>query len=145
MGAILLRSTSDIVREWLTRAKQSSELNFVPLSDEERTGHLPKLVEDLALRLSKPRAADQHNDAIFSAAAVAHGRLRYLQGYTPAMLVHESRILQVTIFGTLQSNLNSLDFSLVLPDVMTIADEVDAQLTQSMDSYMKIMRTSEAA
>ena len=31
VGAILLRSTSDIVREWLTRAKQSSELNFVPL------------------------------------------------------------------------------------------------------------------
>jgi hypothetical protein len=47
------------------------------------------------------------------------------------MLVHESRILQVTIFGTLQINLESLDFSLVLPDVMTIADEVDAQLTQS--------------
>jgi hypothetical protein len=43
------------------------------------------------------------------------------------MLVHESRILQVTIFGTLQSNLNSLDFSVLLPDVMTIADEVDAQ------------------
>jgi hypothetical protein len=145
VGAILLRSTSDIVGEWLRRAKQSSELNFVPLSVEERTGHLPRLVEDLALRLSKPSATDWDSDAVFSAAAVAHGRLRYLQGYTPAMLVHESRILQVTIFGTLQSNLNSLDFSLVLPDVMTIADEVDAQLTQSMDSYMKIMRTSEAA
>ena len=145
VGAILLRSTPAIVKGWLARAKQSSELNWVPLSDEERTGHLPKLVEDLALRLSKPSAAARDGDAIFSATAVAHGRLRYLQGYTPAMLVHESRILQVTIFGTLQSNLNSLDFSLVLPDVMTIADEVDAQLTQSMDSYMKIMRKSEAA
>ena len=31
------------------------------------------------------------------------------------------------------------------PDVMTIADEVDAQLTQSMDSYMKLMRKSMAA
>jgi DNA-binding response OmpR family regulator len=145
VGAILLRSTAEIVRAWLARAKQSGELNCVPLRDEERTGHLPKLVEDLALRLSKPRAIERDSDAIFSAAAVAHGRLRYLQGYTPAMLVHESRILQVTIFGTLQNNLNSLDFSLVLPDVMTIADEVDAQLTQSMDSYMKVMRTSEAA
>jgi hypothetical protein len=67
-----------------------------------------------------------------------------LQGYTPAMLVHESRILQVTIFGTLQSNLNHLDFSLLLPDVMTIADEVDSQLTQSMDSYMRVMRKSAA-
>ena len=82
---------------------------------------------------------------MFSAAAVAHGKLRFQQRYTPAMLVHESRILQVTIFGTLQINLESLDFSLLLPDVMTIADEVDAQLTQSMDSYMKAMGKSAAA
>jgi hypothetical protein len=61
------------------------------------------------------------------------------------MLVHESRILQVTIFEMLQNNLNYLDFSLLLPDVMTIADEVDAQLTQSMESYMKSMKGSTAA
>ena len=145
VGAILLRSTSAIVDAWLARAKQSTELNLVSLGDEERTGHLPKLVEDLALRLSKPRATNKDSDADFSAAAVAHGKLRYSQGYTPAMLVHESRILQVTIFGTLQSNLNSLDFSLLLLDVMTIADEVDAQLTQTMESYMKVMRKSAAA
>jgi len=145
VGVILQRCASSIVQDWLTRAKQSSDLNGLPLSDDERTGHLPKLVEDLALRLSKSSAASQDSDAIFSAAAVAHGKLRYLQGYTPAMLVHESRILQVTIFGALQSNLKSLDFSLLLPDVMTIADEVDAQLTQSMDSYMKLMQKAIAA
>jgi len=33
---------------------------------------------------------------------------------------------------------------LLLPDVMTIADEVDSQLTQSMDSYMKVMRKTAA-
>ena len=132
-------------RRLVARARQSSDLNRVPLSDEEHTGHLPTLVEDLALRLSKSSATSKDSDAIFSAAAVAHGKLRYLQGYTPAMLVHESRILQVTIFGTLQSNLNSLDFSLLLPDVMTIADEVDAQLTQSMDSFMRLMQKSVAA
>jgi hypothetical protein len=145
VGVILQRCVSSIVEDWLVRAKQSSDLNCLLLSDEERTGHLPKLVEDLALRLSKSSAASKDSDAIFSAAAVAHGKLRYQQGYTPAMLVHESRILQVTIFGMLQSNLNSLDFSLLLPDVMAIADEVDAQLTQSMDSYTKLMRNSMAA
>ena len=145
VSVILQRCVSSIVEDWLARAKQSRDLNCLLLSDEERTGHLPKLVEDLALRLSKSSATSKDSDATFSAAAVAHGKLRYQQGYTPAMLVHESRILQVTIFGTLQSNLNSLDFSLLLPDVMTIADEVDAQLTQSMDSYMKLMRKSMAA
>jgi DNA-binding response OmpR family regulator len=145
VSVILQRCVSSIVEDWLARAKQSRDLNCLLLSDEERTGHLPKLVEDLAVRLSKSSATSKDSDATFSAAAVAHGKLRYQQGYTPAMLVHESRILQVTIFGTLQSNLNSLDFSLLLPDVMTIADEVDAQLTQSMDSYMKLMRKSMAA
>jgi DNA-binding response OmpR family regulator len=145
VGAILQRCVTEVVESWLARAKKSSELNHLQLSDEERTGHLPKLVEDLALRLSKSSVTSQDSDAIFSAAAVAHGKLRYQQGYTPPMLVHESRILQVTIFGTLQSNLNSLDFSLLLPDVMTIADEVDAQLTQSMDGYMKVMQKSAAA
>jgi DNA-binding response OmpR family regulator len=145
VGTILQRCVNSVVDGWLTRAKQSSELNHLLLRDDERTGHLAKLVEDLALRLSKPSATDKDGDALVSAAAEAHGKLRYQQGYTPAMLVHESRILQVTIFGTLQSNLNVLDFSLLLPDVMTIADEVDSQLTQAMDSYMKTLLVAAAA
>ena len=145
VAAILDRCIASIVADWLARAKESSELKHLPLSDKERTGHLLKLVEDLVVRLSKSSATSKDSDAAFSGAAIAHGKLRYQQGYTPAMLVHESRILQVTLFGTLQSNLSLLDFSLLLPDVMTIADEVDAQLTQSMDSYMNTMRQSSAA
>jgi DNA-binding response OmpR family regulator len=145
VSVILQRCIASVVEGWLARAKQSKELNHVLLSDDERTGHLPKLVEDLVLRLSKPGGTMKDSDAVFSDAAIAHGKLRYLQGYTPAMLVHESRILQVTLFGTLQSNLTFLDFSLLLPDVMTIADEVDAQLTQSMDSYMAAMQKSAVA
>jgi len=145
VGVILQRCITSIVEDWLVRVKQSRELNHLALNDSERTGHLPKLVEDLVVRLSKSSASAKDSDAISSDAALAHGKLRYLQGYTPAMLVHESRILQVTLFGILQSNLSFLDFSLLLPDVMTIADEVDAQLTQSMDGYMKVMQKVAAA
>jgi hypothetical protein len=52
------------------------------------------------------------------------------------MLVEESRMLQVSIFQTLQNNLRTVDFSLLLLDVMAIADEVDSQLAQSMASYI---------
>ncbi len=96
------------------------------------------------VRLRTPSSTAKDSDAAISEAAIAHGKLRFQQGYTPAMLMHESRILQVTLFGTLQNNLSLLDFSLLLPDVMTIADEVDAQLTQTMDSYMSAMRKSAA-
>jgi hypothetical protein len=51
-------------------------------------------------------------------------------------LVAESRMLQVSIFETLQKNLASIDFSVLLNGVMTIADEVDSQLSQAMDSYI---------
>ena len=145
VAAILQRCIAVVIEDWLARVNQRSEINQVQLNDRERTGHLPKLVEDLIVRLGKSSATAKDNDAERSAAATAHGELRYRQGYTPAMLVHESRILQVILFGTLQNNLAFLDFSLLLPDVMTIADEVDAQLTQSMESYMKAMRKSAAA
>jgi ActR/RegA family two-component response regulator len=145
VSEILHRCSDMVVKDWLARVKQARELNHLPLIDSERTGHLPKLIEDLVLRLNKPiTGSPQDSDAICSPAAVLHGELRYTQGYTPEMLVHESRILQVTLFGTLKDNINALDFSLLLTDVMTIADEVDAQLTQTMGSYMKLSNSPKA-
>ena len=141
VSAILDRCSGVVVKDWLERVKQAPELRHLVLEDKDRTGHLPRLIRDLVSRLNRPiTGSPQDKDAICSAAAVLHGELRYAQGYTPEMLVHESRILQVTLFGTLKDNMNALDFSLLLPDVMTIADEVDAQLTQTMGSYMKLAK-----
>jgi len=145
VAEILQRCTSGIVENWLLRVKKNKELNHVSLTDKERTGYLPKLIEDLIVRLREPNTPGKESDSACSAAAVAHGKMRKLQGYTPGMLVHDSRILQVTLFEMLQSNLSALDFSLLLPDVMTIADEVDSQLTQAMDSYMGIIGKATAA
>jgi len=36
------------------------------LGDDERTGHLPKLIDDLVLRLSRPKLPDKDGDAIAS-------------------------------------------------------------------------------
>jgi DNA-binding response OmpR family regulator len=145
VAAILQRCTSGIVENWLVPVKKNKELNQVSLTDKERTGYLPKLIEDLIVRLREPNTPGEESNSVCSAAAVAHGKMRRQQGYTPGMLVHDSRILQVTLFEMLQSNLSALDFSLLLPDVMTIADEVDSQLTQAMDSYMVIIGKAIAA
>jgi YesN/AraC family two-component response regulator len=145
VAAILQRCTNEIVEDWLAKVKKSKELNQVSLSDQERTRYLPRLIEDLTLRLRSTSTPGQESDSICSSAAVEHGRMRRSQGYTSAMLVHDSRILQVTLFGTLQKNLSALDFSLLLPDVMTIADEVDSQLTQAMEGYTSVTETTAAA
>jgi hypothetical protein len=52
------------------------------------------------------------------------------------MMVEESRMLQVSVFHTLRKNLTLIDFSVLLVDVMTIADEIDSQLSQAMTSYV---------
>jgi DNA-binding response OmpR family regulator len=145
VAGVLQRCTDLIVEDWLMRVKKSTELSRVSLSDQERTGYLPKLIGDLILRLRSPHITIEEGASIGSAAAVAHGKMRRSQGYTSAMLVQDSRILQVTLFGTLQKNLGVLDFSLLLPDVMTIADEVDSQLTQAMEGYMDVAETAAAA
>ncbi len=144
VGVILLRCLPSILAGWLTRAKLSPELNHLRLPDGERTGYLSKLIQDVVRRLSEPHAP-LPSDALGSTSAAEHGRMRYRQGYTSAMLVHESRLLQVTLFETLQNNRSLLDFSLLLPDVMKIADEVDAQLTQAMMSFAEAREDGAAA
>ena len=145
VAAILKRCKTSLVADWLTRAKNTPQLNHLHLSDEQRTGHLPKLVDDIVFRLAMSGIPTKDGDATASPAAVEHGKRRRAQGYTSAMLIHESRILQVTLFGALHENLSLLDFNLLLPDVMTIADEVDSQLTQTMESFTNVAPKSAKA
>ena len=120
------------IANWLSAVKTEDELARISLSDEQRTGHLPQLLRELVDRLRVPRPLGTKQA---SKAAVKHGIIRQAQGYSIPMMVEESRILQVSIFNTLQTNLNTVDFSLLLVDVMTIADEVDSQLKQTIISF----------
>ena len=133
VATILERERNATIHDWLLRVERDKELTRIPLSFEERTGHLPQLLRDLVSRLRKRQKLDADSEE--SDSAWQHGKLRHSQGYSAAMLVEESRMLQVSIFQTLQSHLTSIDFSLVLVDVMCIADEVDSQLAQTMRSY----------
>jgi CheY-like chemotaxis protein len=133
VAAILEHDLEATVQAWMALVEQNEELTRIPLNFEDRTGHLPNLLADLIYRLRMPATSK----ANLSLAAQEHGNLRRQQGYTAAMMVEESRILQVSIFKTLQNNLVSVDFSQVLLDVMTIADEVDSQLKQAMLSFVE--------
>jgi CheY-like chemotaxis protein len=132
VAAILERDLEATIQMWMSRVDHTDELTAMFLTYQERSGHLPLLLNDLVRRLRLPPGAESP----ISRAAREHGILRRKQGYTVPMLVEESRILQVSIFNTLQNNLGRVDFSTVLLDVMTIADEVDSQLKQAMLGFM---------
>jgi len=133
VATILERHSRGTIGEWLKRVNGNNELSHLTLSDEARTGHLSTLLNELVQRLRTPHFDE--GKAKISMAALAHGKVRSRQGYSAAMLVEESRILQVCIFKTLRNNLSAVDLALVLTDVMTIADEVDSQLKQTMASF----------
>jgi DNA-binding response OmpR family regulator len=133
VAAILQRDAPVTISDWLGRVEREDELTCVPLSKEQRMGHLPKLLQELVQRLRVPRNLGTKH---VSEAALLHGKVRQSQGYSIPMMVEESRILQVSIFETLRNNLSSIDFSLLLTDVMTIADECDSQLKQTINSFM---------
>ena len=132
VASILERDSLPTIANWLSAVKTEDELACIPLSDEQRTGHLPQLLHELVHRLRVPRPLGTKQS---SEGAAKHGIIRQAQGYSIPMVIEESRILQVSIFNTLQTNLNTVDFSLLLVDVMTIADEVDSQLKQTIISF----------
>jgi hypothetical protein len=137
---ILKRELAPTIKAWLKQVNLVPDLTNIPLSDSDRTGHLPKLFDDLLCRLRLPRDAEP----LLSITASAHGQLRFSQGYSVPMLVEESRIFQVTTFGTLHLHQSELDQSEVLLDVMTIADEADRQLTETVRSFMTAQPSSGA-
>ena len=132
VATILEREASTTITEWLCRVKEDRELSCIALNNEQRTGHLPQLIRELVYRLRVPRSL---GTKLVSEGAVMHGKVRRAQGYSIPMIIEESRILQVSIFHTLQTNLKIVDFSLLLIDVMTIADECDSQLKQTIVSF----------
>src|ERR1700730_3949416 len=134
---ILEKELDPTIQEWIELVEKEPDLIRIPLNFEERTGHLPRLIHEVIARLR----LDKESRAPVSVAAGHHGKLRFKQGYTAAMVVDESRILQVCIFSTLHRNEHRVKFSKLLPDVVTIADEVDAQLKQQILCFLPVEDT----
>jgi ActR/RegA family two-component response regulator len=133
VGTILGRTTEAAIAEWYSLVQKESLLMSVPMSCEHRCGHLAQLFYDLVFRLDS--ATPTYSEESLSAHATLHGINRRKLGYTAPMMVEEARILEVSIFHTLHNNRANLDFGQLLIGVATIADEVDSQLRQAMESF----------
>ena len=135
VATILERTTESTIQDWFGHIQRDDKVMAVPLTFEQRTRHLPQILRDLVLRLRSFKSIGSKE--LVSIGAVEHGMNRRKQGYTASMMVEESRMLQVSVFHTLQKNLARIDFSILLTEVMTIADEIDSQLSQAMASFLE--------
>jgi CheY-like chemotaxis protein len=133
VATMLERNRDGIIQEWLRRVQAEKNLMSIPLSREHRSSHLPLVFADLISRLCSQEMLGAKRPK--PAHAATYGTNRFNQGYTAAMLIEEFRILQLCIFHALHENLLNIDYSVLLSGVMTIADEIDFQLSQAMESY----------
>ena len=133
VASVLDRELKAVIEQWLTRVEKVPALMRIPLSHRDRTGHLPRLLKDLVLRLRLAPDAERPD----TESAHDHGQVRFEQGYTVPMLVEESRLLQVSIFSTLHTHQKGLDPDEMMLGVITIADECDAQLKHTVETFME--------
>lgn len=138
VATILNRDVALLTQRWLARVEQVKELAAIPLAASDRILFVPEMIRSITVRLRGTREIEAIDNT--TPAAIAHGQCRYRQGYTAPMIVQESRLLQVSIFETIQRNLPTVDFTCVLPDIMIIADEVDSQLKQTINSFLTVQR-----
>ena len=134
VATVLDREKQVTIDNWYNRVEKEKDISAIPLSRADRCAHLPEMFHDLVGRLRNPLPLGTR--ALTSSAAHNHGTLRREQGYTAAMIVDESRMLQVSIFQTLQLHVEDTEPGVLLLYVMAIADEVDSQLAQAMSSYI---------
>jgi hypothetical protein len=133
VAAILERELASTIKEWLRRVNLLPELTCISLSEKDRTLHLARLCQDLACRLRFAEGAQLPASTF----APEHGQTRQQQGYSPAMLVEESRLFEVVTFQTLHHHRGELDEDRLLLDIAAIADEVDLQLMQAVSDWDK--------
>lgn len=140
VATVLKRERKPTIDRWMKRVEEVPSLMAIPLSREQRMGHLPQLIEDLITRLSDK---DEDADRPVTTNAHDHGEKRFEQGYSVPMLVEESRLLQVSIFDTLRRNQAQLDPVPMMGGVVIIADECDAQLKDTVETFMELEKMEE--
>jgi ActR/RegA family two-component response regulator/signal transduction histidine kinase len=121
-----------ICKRWLQQVMADPELAAIPLTEEQRSDHVPDMVEELIRRLEGPQ--EELSD-IATEAARKHGKLRYQQGYTIPQIIFEARVLQHVLTAVIHENLFGLDLSTLVGDILEIGETLQADVEISIRVY----------
>jgi CheY-like chemotaxis protein len=132
-ATLLEREAAAITEAWLRKMDETGGLKAVPLPREEQAGYMDDALKEIVYRLRYPQPLGSMT--LFSMASLQHGARRRRQGFAAPVLVEEARALQVVLFDAIQANAAKMDGGQLPGTLMAIADEVNAQLLQSLSGY----------
>ena len=131
--AQIIRELSSLICErWLHQVMRDPELAAIPLTEPERSDHVPEMMEELVRRLEGPQ--EELSD-VATDAARKHGKVRYQQGYTIPQILREARMLQHVLTATMHENLFGLDLSTLVGDILEIGETLQAFAEISIRVY----------
>lgn len=138
---IISQNRQAIVDEWYSAVENHAELKAIKMSRQDRIDHLPGVLDELV----RPRTSELGIQPAARTAATKHGRTRRDQGYTPAMLLEEARILHRVISDCVQKNLLHVDISMMLPDFVDVGDKLHLMSRHALEAFLSRDNMPDAA
>lgn len=132
VAQIIRELSSHICNRWLHLVMQDPDLAAVPLTEAERSDHIPDMMEELIRRLEGPQ---EELSEVGTDAARLHGKLRYQQGYTIPQILFEARVLQHVLTSSIHENLFGIDLSTLVGDILEIGETLQAYAEISIRVY----------
>jgi CheY-like chemotaxis protein len=133
VAAVLERERATMTEAWLRRMAATGGLNAGRLTPGEQADYLSDALSEIVYRLRAPQPLGSMT--LFSMAALQHGACRRRQGFRSQVLAEEARALQVVVFEAIERNIDRIDLGQLPATLTAIADEVNAQLLQSLTGY----------
>ncbi len=121
-----------ITESWLDAVRADPMLGTIPISDDARTDHIPRVLE-VTLRISRGEQIGE----LDTHSARDHGVVRRKQGYTVPLLIRETRLLDEVIADCMQQNLLVIEISYLIPDMITIHQTIQKLLEESVSAFLQ--------
>lgn len=125
--------TEEVLERALASMRAHPRLSTVPLSDRERTDHIPEMLAEIVRQL-RSRTPDRPTEGVCRA-GIEHGESRRRQGYTQEMLVDDTRIIDSSIYSLVQDHLLKIELSNLIPDLSRLNDGLEAHLQASLTAF----------
>lgn len=133
LGVFLKGHADEVLGRALQAMKTDPRLGVLPLSDRERSDHIPVLLEQIVRQLRSKNPNNPTRE--LCKAGAQHGEVRRRQGYTQEMLVEDTRIIDTCIYAVVQDHLLHIELSNLIPDLSRVNTGLESHLQASLTSY----------
>lgn len=132
-STIIRENMDSIIKKWEQESQGSPQLAGFRVGRGELIDHLPSVLHQLANRLDRKAAVTDKKQL---EGAAEHGRSRRRQGSSVILIVAESRILYKVIADCIQQHLLDMDISTLVPDLISISDNLNQMLAESLLAFL---------